>query len=113
MSLASSIRAALASRVLAVAVVASAIVAPACTSEDSGAARTRRCEQLRDHLVELRLAGRTADLDAHRAALKQTLGDTFVRECSSDLSSNQISCALASTDSKHAMECTRGRTSKR
>ena len=62
----------------------SVLVLVAC-SRDHGVTR-QRCEQLRDHLVDLRLQQVTPDrpgdppldLAAHRRALQRSLGEKFV-----------------------------------
>jgi hypothetical protein len=50
---------------------------------DSGPTKpsTKACEQLRDHVVDLRVAELHQDREAHRAALKQALGDHYVSSC--------------------------------
>src|SRR5688500_11197569 len=56
--------------------------AAACDGADEGTAASRRdCEQLRDHVVELRLTTVTADRDHHAAALRAALGESFVSTC--------------------------------
>jgi hypothetical protein len=86
-------------------------LAGCAASEDSDAARERRCERLRDHLVGLRLVGANVDLEAHRAAIKQALGHKFIDTCASGLTTDQINCALAESDSARALECTRSSAS--
>lgn len=89
-----------------------ALVLAACaSSEDPRDARTRQCAQVRDHLIDLRLA-HAHDVDAHRAAMKQALGDRFVDECAASLTQTQITCALTASDAVAAIDCTRsGNTS--
>ena len=85
-----------------------------CTSHREDA--TRRCTELRDHVVELRLAqsqgatdalGHPIDLAPHRAAMKQLLGDDFVEHCQRDMQASQVKCALAATDTESASACIR------
>jgi hypothetical protein len=76
--------------------------------EDEARARTQQCKQLRDHLVELRLASATNlgnDLAQHRAALTQALGPQFLDACATRTSKDQIACALAAKDSQAAADC--------
>jgi hypothetical protein len=87
------------------------IAAAGCASEDPQDALARQCGRLRDHLVELRLEGTKVDVEAHRAAIKGALGDRFVEQCTAEMTTTQVSCALAATDSSHALECTRGSAS--
>jgi hypothetical protein len=108
------------------------VVATSCKSSSS-VDRTR-CEQLRDHLVDLRLAGAhaaterqptlqgaagageaptpaqrpltRAELAAHRRVLAQALGDGLVASCEKTMSAQQLDCALAATDPAAAAACT-------
>jgi hypothetical protein len=85
-----------------------------CTNRgDDG---TRRCTEVRDHVVELRLAqsrgatdalGQPIDLAPHRAAMKQALGARYIEQCRREMSSSQIKCALSATDSEAASACIR------
>jgi hypothetical protein len=86
-------------------------LANGAASEDSDSAHERRCERLRDHLVDLRLVDTNIDAEAHRAAIKQALGDKFVATCATGLTASQVECALAASDSARALECTRASTS--
>jgi hypothetical protein len=76
--------------------------------EDEMEARTQQCEQVRDHLVDLRLAishNLGKDLEQHRAAMKQAIGDQFIASCTKTLSAGQASCVLDAKDSQAAAEC--------
>ena len=75
----------------------------------------KHCIAMRDHLVDLRIAqskgatdelGRPIDLGAHRAAMKQALGETFIGACRRDMTSAQIQCVLGASDSTSAAACT-------
>jgi hypothetical protein len=48
----------------------------------------------------------SAEIEAHRRALSQALGNDFVSSCEATLSPHQIDCALAATDSSAAARCT-------
>jgi hypothetical protein len=66
------------------------------------------CEQLRDHLVDLRVAdatGTPAQLAQHRAAMTRALGDDFVASCEDNLDSQQIACSTAATDLAAVSAC--------
>lgn len=64
-----------------------------------------QCEQLRDHVVELRLSTASGiDVAAHRKALHDALGADFLQGCSK-MSDSQVKCALASRDSAAAVSC--------
>jgi hypothetical protein len=83
-----------------------------CSGDDEGdvtASRRSRCSQLRDHLVELRLATATnVDVAAHRAVMRRALGDEFVTRCETSTSEDVVNCALAATDSSAAAACSDG-----
>lgn len=83
----------------------------ACASEGSEEARAHQCRQLREHLVDLRLAGASVDVEAHRATITRALGDRFLSRCATDLTDAQLKCALKASDSTTAMECTRNESS--
>jgi hypothetical protein len=72
---------------------------------DGAAARTR-CESLRDHLVDLRVANASSlDREAHRAAMVKALGDSFVADCQSKLGAAEVHCALHAPDMTAAAAC--------
>ncbi len=76
--------------------------------EDETVASASRCERLRDHLVELRLATATKlgdEREQHRAALTQALGPQFVDACTTTTTEAQVTCALAAADSQAAADC--------
>lgn len=76
--------------------------------EDDVAARAQQCEQLRDHLVDLRLSASRSvgkDREEHREALKAALGDEFVDTCAKSISAGQAACVLGAQDSQVAGEC--------
>lgn len=79
----------------------------ASTADDSELARTQRCEQIRNHLVDLRFDSTHVDVEVHREAMRQALGDQFIERCVSKLTAEQIRCALAATESAQALRCTR------
>jgi len=81
----------------------------ACTSHDDLVVDRARCEQLRTHLVDLRLAdlGKLdVDKAAHRTAIENALGDPFVTSCQQSITVLQMNCALAAKDSAAAASCT-------
>jgi hypothetical protein len=85
----------------------------ACGGDDDNAAasRERRCEQLRDHFVDLRLGSvDKADLEKHRRVMRRALGDSFVTSCASTMSDDVVTCALSATDATAAAACTRQST---
>ena len=72
--------------------------------DDEPVAHVTSCAQLRDHLVELRLAGIENDREQHRRALVATLG-SFVDTCEQSYSDDAIACALQATDPQTAATC--------
>jgi hypothetical protein len=78
------------------------------SSEDADGeeTRARQCSRLRDHLIELRLAGTDANVEAHRTAMREALGDAFIDQCSTQLTTRQLDCALGAKDRAQALECT-------
>ncbi len=67
------------------------------------------CEQIRDHLVELRLAashGLSPDqLAQHRTALEQAMGPSFLETCAANVNERQAACVAAAIDSHAASIC--------
>lgn len=80
----------------------------ACGADNDSASRERRCTQLRDHFVDLRLGSiDKADLEKHRRVMRRALGDSFVASCASTMNDDAITCALSATDVSAAAACTR------
>lgn len=77
--------------------------------ESTEQASLRRCERLRDHLVDLQVGqihvATGVDREAHRRALTQALGNGFVTSCSEKLSESQVDCALETSDPASAAAC--------
>lgn len=66
------------------------------------------CSRLRDHLVELRLDGVTGtpdEMEQHRAAMIQALGNDFLASCQTSMTSSQIACATGALDLTAASDC--------
>ncbi len=82
--------------------VALALVIGCDGDEDEPTPRLTPCEQLRDHLIDLRLADAMhVDKDAHREALRTAMGADFLAGCSK-LSDDAIRCSLEAPDSTTA-----------
>lgn len=81
------------------------LTAVACTGNESAPARTP-CEQLRDHLIDLRLADASPniDKDAHRAAMRGAFDETFFTSCT-QLTDQGRACAFAATTLADATAC--------
>ena len=68
-----------------------------------------QCEQLRSHVVDIRLADATGiDIRPHREALQQALGESFLADCMSSMTNAQVTCALASTEIDASAACRGG-----
>jgi len=88
--------------------------AAACSTRphETGIADAELCGELRDHLVELRSSETgSIDIAAHRHALAQALGDTFVTSCAASLTVKQAKCALSADSIAAATECDAARAS--
>jgi hypothetical protein len=86
-------------------IVCAAIALTACgAGAPSEEADRAACERYRDHLIDLRL-GNAPDKEAHRTALRASLGETPVDECLADLSRDDVQCALAATDFDQLTAC--------
>ena len=79
-------------------------------SEDTESASVRRCEQLRDHLVDLQVGqihiATGIDREAHRRAMVKSLGTDFMSSCGR-LTESQIDCALETRESVAIAACAR------
>jgi hypothetical protein len=65
------------------------------------------CERMRDHVIDLRLAGATGvDRAAHREALRSALGADFLDRCEQSMTSRQIDCVVFALDEETAAACT-------
>jgi hypothetical protein len=80
-----------------------------CSGEESGEASDQapltRCEQMRAHLVDLRLAGVVSiDKEAHREAHIAAMGSGFLAACDK-LPEQAVTCALEASDSASVVAC--------
>lgn len=83
-----------------------------CGTEDANDAAdpipATRCERLREHLVDLRLAGvESIDKDAHRKIHIAAMGNDFLTACGA-MPDATISCALGAADTASAVACNVG-----
>lgn len=69
------------------------------------------CTRLRDHVVDLRLADGASelgsDVEQHRRAMKQALGEEFIEHCVRTMSYEQLECSLKLSglgDSDHCVD---------
>jgi hypothetical protein len=83
------------------------IVVAACGEDQDTPQAQTPCEQLREHLIDLRLstASDKVDKDAHREAMRTALGAEFLASCNK-LPEQDISCAMAADDTTSAIACT-------
>lgn len=84
----------------------------ACSSSDDVDVDRRRCEKLRDHMVELRLHDVKSGIDvrAHKEAMKRALGERFVTGCMKELSPSELQCHLRARDLATATACSKRAT---
>lgn len=74
--------------------------------EEAGDAK--RCERVRDRIVDLRLDNATnVHRDAHRIAMRDALGASFVETCERTMTAAQQRCVLESRDLAAVSSCTR------
>jgi hypothetical protein len=95
--------------ILILAAILGAALGCGATSGDPAIEAHEHCVELRDHMVDLRLKDAVdgdVDVAAHRAAMKQALGDHFVDSCLKSLSEKQLHCVMTATDSQSASDCT-------
>lgn len=81
-----------------------------CSDTHSIEVDREHCEQLRDHMIDLRLASATAGVDvkAHRSAMKEALGERFVESCE-QLSASELECSLHARDLASASACSKSK----
>ena len=84
-------------------------------AEPESEVRARQCEQVREHLVDLRLetaSGLTPqEVKQHRSALRASLDDGFLARCAETLTESQLSCIVDAKDAAAASACSRAPTS--
>jgi hypothetical protein len=81
-------------------------VVAACSSASDVEVDREHCTKLREHLVDLRLQGATGvDVQAHRTAMREALGDRFVDTCQAQLTSDELQCSLRARDLASAVAC--------
>ena len=86
------------------------LVLAACGAEDASTEERAAspCEQLRDHLVDLRVGNATGTPDQlaqHRAAMTRALGADFIESCEENLDATQIACSTSATDLAAVSAC--------
>ena len=87
------------------------LVLAACSHERR--VTRQRCEQLRDHLVDLRLqqvgpnrpGHPPIDLTAHRRALQRALGEGFLTRCQQQIALAKLDCEFDAKDATTANAC--------
>jgi len=74
--------------------------------------REQACTKLRDHLIDLRLAGFDNDREQHRRALSEAMGSAFVESCKQSFGDDEVACAMQATDDDTARNCFSASSSK-
>jgi len=72
---------------------------------ERGDGRRERCIQLRDRTVDFRLESVEVDREQHRAALRNALGERYVKQCEETHSDAQLECALRAPDKQAVEQC--------
>lgn len=81
------------------------VLLTACGDDQAEEKQLTRCEQLREHVIDVRLADAVqVDKDAHREVLRQSLGTEFLGGCEK-LSKEVVDCGLAAADSSTLAAC--------
>lgn len=78
------------------------VVLGACSSER--VVERHDCERLKEHLIDVRLAGVTDDVEAHRATLRSAFADDFVDRCL-ESSVDDLDCRLAAASWDELATC--------
>ncbi len=79
----------------------------ACNSDTPDGVSLTDCEQLRAHMVELRMQTVTADHAQHRDAIHRSL-EPVVATCAESTTREQLRCSLAAGDFRSLAACTQG-----
>lgn len=82
-----------------------------CGDAGNDEARARaNCEQLRERVVDLRMASVAADREQHRAAIRHALdlssdSPGFVARCVETMSAAQVACGIGARDAEALAAC--------
>ena len=78
-----------------------------CAARTEEIDKHSECSRMRDHVLDLRIAGfdavrtsdgKAIDLSAHRDALRNALGPSFVDDCVAHMSDAELACRKTSTN---------------
>lgn len=69
---------------------------------------TTACARLREHVIDLRVSEIQQDRDAHRAALRKALGDSYIATCV-DEPRERFDCEMKAIDIDGMRNCTSGK----
>lgn len=87
------------------------VVGCGSSSDESDDAKPsqRACEQMREHLLDVRLATVSgldaAALKAQRESLRNSLGADFVSACQQKMTRKMVQCALGASDGEALAHC--------
>lgn len=87
-------------------ITAAFIFVGSCAGGPSPNPSQRECEQLRDHLIDLRMTDVTVDQAQHRQALELAMGTTFVTQCAESMSGADVRCAMSARAATELAACT-------
>lgn len=65
---------------------------------------TKACEQLREHVIDVRVSEIQQDREAHREALRQALGRSYVTTCLEE-PRERFECEMKATDIDGIRNC--------
>jgi hypothetical protein len=82
-----------------------ALISLTCADEDHAPSARLKCVEVRDRLVDLRVAEVRLDVEGHRDAMKRALGESFVASCEQSMSASQVACILNARDRDDATAC--------
>ena len=88
-------------------IVATFLIGSACASDEEPTLE-QRCERLRDHLIERKLADASGvDREQHATAMRAALGSEFVHRCVNEMSESQRTCAANARDGESITACSK------
>jgi len=85
-----------------------------CGGQGEEETKRMACTQMRDHVIDVRLNdfstvtdehGQPINLEGHRTALTNALGDAFIDECINKMTITQLECARAATSVSSVTDC--------
>lgn len=88
------------------ALVAALLATAACGSSPSPESR---CDQVREHLIDLQLPKSDSARERHADVMRRAMGEEFIANCAQTISATQARCVLDASSAKQAMACSSSR----